>query len=73
MTVRHDHARRAQSIPRSAGKTTVSAQEIKRVYRTLGLEDESSRRRYLDWSEDGTASPKSDFVVIERGDTRAFD
>lgn len=69
---RHDRAKRAPTVSRRE-EATVSQHDITQVFRTLGLQDEQSRRRYLEWSEEGKRAPKPGFDVIERGDTRSFE
>ncbi len=62
----------AQAKQAVADKGPIKAHEVAKVYKTMGLESDASRRRYLDWSEEGRPEPQTNFEVVERGDTRSF-
>jgi hypothetical protein len=51
----------------------IEPKEVAKVYKTLGLDTEEARRRYLDWYEAGQSRSETAIEVVERGDTLSFE
>jgi hypothetical protein len=74
MTAHRDRRRQdAQDKDLQTQTKAIKPQEVAKVYKTLGIDSEEARRQYLDWYEAGLTDAKSNFEVIERGDTLTFE